>query len=79
MGSDTDFEKFMTKLEVLGADEIVGNHGVFSFQMSWKVDNQTVVVLEWKQNYNPLKKYSPDDLPNGKIKEIQRYEQIQET
>jgi hypothetical protein len=79
MGSAEDFEKFMTKLEKLGGDEILGTHGVFSLQMSWKVDNQTVVVLEWKQNFNPLKQYAVGDLPNGNINKIERYEQLQES
>ena len=45
--SKDDFEKFKTD-EVLETDE----H--FSFQLAWKVDACTVVILEWKQQHNPL-------------------------
>ena len=32
--------------------------GVFYFQFAWKVDDCTVFVLEWKQNWNPLRPYT---------------------
>jgi len=86
LGNQATFEKFMRKTEVLGPDEIVGTHGIFSFQFAWRVDDCNVVVLEWKQNFNPLRKYGPavdgvctplECLVNGKLFEIERFQQIQ--
>jgi len=86
LGDQTIFDKFMTKGEVLGPDEIEGTHGIFSFQLAWKMDDCTVVVLEWKQNFNPLRRYilpvngvcDPlQCLPNGKLFEIERFQQTQ--
>ena len=41
-GSKAQFEKYQD------------HDGYYSFQLAWKVDACTVVILEWKQNNNPL-------------------------
>ena len=67
--SADDFEKFKITSEVLetaplektyndGVDcTTVPCFGVFAFQMAWKVDDCTIFILEWKQNFNPLRTY----------------------
>ena len=64
-----DFEKFKVTGETLNNAEHLYNagittctsdtcFGVFYIQFAWKVDDCTVFILEWKQNWNPLRPYT---------------------